>query len=146
MDGEVPKFLTDEKVGKRYKTYESSLFNTESGDACVNLNVDAGYDEEDEVRDVAPRPIGRDKAKNLKKKWVGSSGTSSIMNDEALARLMVFELAMHNEHAKEMMKQERAEFLEIKKKEMKIHEQELAMQEYKQRQKDKMFYMHPYNP
>ncbi|GKC46139.1 hypothetical protein Tco_1063861 [Tanacetum coccineum] len=68
MDGEVPKFLTDEKVGKRYKTYESSLFNTESEDACVNLIVDARYDKEDEVRDVAPRPIGRDKAKNLKKK------------------------------------------------------------------------------
>nr|GEU66237.1 hypothetical protein [Tanacetum cinerariifolium] len=64
---------------------------------------------------------------------------------EALAMLMVSELATHNELAMEMKKQERAEFLEIKKREMKIGEQELAMQEYKQRQKDMRSYMQPYN-
>ncbi|GKD62541.1 hypothetical protein Tco_1300050, partial [Tanacetum coccineum] len=35
--------------GKRYKTPGSSSFNTESGEASINLNVDVGDDEEDEV-------------------------------------------------------------------------------------------------
>ncbi|GJX63381.1 retrovirus-related pol polyprotein from transposon TNT 1-94 [Tanacetum coccineum] len=85
MDSEVLNFLTDRKIDKRYKTSDSISFNTESRDSSVNLNVDAKGDEEDEVQEVAPRPIGRDKAKKLKKKGVGSSGTSSTMNDEALA-------------------------------------------------------------
>ncbi|GKA11138.1 hypothetical protein Tco_0690571 [Tanacetum coccineum] len=56
------------------------------------------YDEEDEVEELA-RPMGRDKAKGLKKKGVGSSGSSSSMNDKALTRLMVSELAMHNKRS-----------------------------------------------
>ncbi|GKG25831.1 hypothetical protein Tco_0398977, partial [Tanacetum coccineum] len=53
---------------------------------------------EDEVEELR-RPMGRDKAKGLKKKELRSSGSSLSTNDEALARLMVFELAMHNERA-----------------------------------------------
>ncbi|GKD06073.1 hypothetical protein Tco_1181047 [Tanacetum coccineum] len=85
MDSEVLNFLTDRKIDKRYKTSDSISFNTESRDSSVNLNVDAKGDEEDEVQEVAPRLMGRDKAKKLKKKRVGSSGTSSTMNDKALA-------------------------------------------------------------
>ncbi|GJW37236.1 hypothetical protein Tco_0060156 [Tanacetum coccineum] len=70
----------------------------ESGDASINMNVDVGDDEEDEVEELR-RPMGRDKAKGLKKKELRSSGSSSSTNDEALARLMVSELAMHNERA-----------------------------------------------
>ncbi|GJQ98474.1 putative reverse transcriptase domain-containing protein [Tanacetum coccineum] len=55
----------------------SCLFNTEFGDASINLNVDA-RDDDDDVQEVERRPMGRDKAKNLKKKGVGSSGTSVI--------------------------------------------------------------------
>nr|GEX28314.1 hypothetical protein [Tanacetum cinerariifolium] len=97
MDSEVPKFLADKKVGKRYKTSRSSSFNIESGDASVNLNVDDGDDEEYKVHEVKRRPIVRDKAKILNKKWVRSLGTSSTMNEEALARLMVSEMAIDGE-------------------------------------------------
>ncbi|GKG16349.1 hypothetical protein Tco_0358672, partial [Tanacetum coccineum] len=53
-------------------------------------------------------------AKGSKKKGAGSLGSSSSMNDEALARLMVSELATHNERAIAMKKEERVAFLEIR--------------------------------
>ncbi|GKD80290.1 hypothetical protein Tco_1342911 [Tanacetum coccineum] len=52
MDTQVPKFSANKKDGKRYKTFGSSSFNTESGDATINLNVGAGNDEEDEVHEL----------------------------------------------------------------------------------------------
>ncbi|GJU98878.1 hypothetical protein Tco_1328149 [Tanacetum coccineum] len=61
--------------------------------------------------------MGRDKAKGLKKKRSRSSGSSSSMNEEALAKLMVSELAMHNERASRMKKEERLAFMEIKRRE-----------------------------
>ncbi|GKB64301.1 hypothetical protein Tco_0920487 [Tanacetum coccineum] len=70
---------------------------------------------------------------------------SSSVNGEALARLMVSELATHNERAMAMKKDERLAFLEIKTMEVECRERELAMHEYKQRQKDVRFYMQPYN-
>ncbi|GJW88098.1 hypothetical protein Tco_0163438 [Tanacetum coccineum] len=85
----VPKFLAKsvEGSGKRYKTSGSSSFNTESGEASINLNVDVSDDEEDEVQEIR-RPIGRDKAKgSMKNKGQRASGSSST-NDDALARLM----------------------------------------------------------
>ncbi|GJY65439.1 hypothetical protein Tco_0467677 [Tanacetum coccineum] len=45
------------------------------------------------------------KAKGSKKKRAGSSGSSLSMNDKALARLMVSELAIHNECAIAMKKE-----------------------------------------
>ncbi|GKB45866.1 hypothetical protein Tco_0896619 [Tanacetum coccineum] len=81
MDTEFPKFLSNPQVSKRYKTSGSSSFNTESGDASINMNVDIHDDEEDEVQELR-RPIGRDKAKGLKKKGPRSSGSSSNTNDE----------------------------------------------------------------
>nr|GEU88526.1 zinc finger BED domain-containing protein RICESLEEPER 2-like [Tanacetum cinerariifolium] len=146
MQSEVPNFLAKfgEGSGKRYKTTRSSSFNTESEEASINLNVDVGDDEEDEVKEIR-RPTGRDKARgSMKKKGPRSSGSSST-NDEALARLMVSELAMHNERAIEMQKEEHKAFLEIKRREVKCSERELAIQEYKQRQKGTRFYMQPYD-
>ncbi|GJR49487.1 hypothetical protein Tco_1400008 [Tanacetum coccineum] len=67
---------------------------------------------------------------------MGSSGSSSNMNDEALARLMVSELATHNERTMTMKKDERLAFLDIRRREVDCRERELAMQEYKQRKKD----------
>ncbi|GJS84695.1 hypothetical protein Tco_0751236 [Tanacetum coccineum] len=108
----APKFGAKKKDAKRSKTSRSSSFNTESEDASINLNVDAGDDDGDEVQELQ-RQIGRDKAKGSKKKGAGSSRSSSSMNDEALARLMVSELATHNKRAIEIKKEERLAFLEI---------------------------------
>ncbi|GJT06466.1 hypothetical protein Tco_0840928 [Tanacetum coccineum] len=92
MDTEVSSFAAKQQVakqqaGNRYKTSGSSSFNTESEDASINLNVDVGDDEKYEVQEL-PRPMGRDKAKGLKKKGSRSSRSSSSMNDEAFAWLM----------------------------------------------------------
>ncbi|GJV28486.1 uncharacterized mitochondrial protein-like protein [Tanacetum coccineum] len=84
------KTRVSEGSGKRYKKSGSSSFNTEFGKTSINLNVDVGDDEEDEVHKIQ-RPIGRDKAKgSMKKKGQRVSGSSST-NDEALTRLMVSE-------------------------------------------------------
>ncbi|GKB67805.1 U1 small nuclear ribonucleoprotein C-like protein [Tanacetum coccineum] len=56
-------------------------------------------------------------AKCMKKKGARSSGSSSSMNNEALDRLMVSELAMHNGRAIGMKKEERLAFMEIKRRE-----------------------------
>nr|GEU38189.1 uncharacterized mitochondrial protein AtMg00810-like [Tanacetum cinerariifolium] len=91
------------------------------------------------------RLMGKDKAKGLKKKGSRSLKSSSSMNDKALARLMVSSLAMHNERVMEMKKEECLAFLEIRMREVEIRDRELAMQEYKQLQKDIMFYFKPYD-
>ncbi|GKD49539.1 hypothetical protein Tco_1278515 [Tanacetum coccineum] len=49
MNSEVPKFDRNKKDAKRSETSGSSSFNTESGDASINLNDDVGDEEEDEV-------------------------------------------------------------------------------------------------
>ncbi|GJR85156.1 hypothetical protein Tco_0209167 [Tanacetum coccineum] len=103
---EVLKFLNP-NVAKKSKTFGSSSFNTESGDASFNLNFDVGDEDENDVQEV-PRPMGRDKARGSK-----SSGSSMNMNDEALARLMVFELATQTASAMAMKKEERAAYMEI---------------------------------
>ncbi|GKB65578.1 hypothetical protein Tco_0921764 [Tanacetum coccineum] len=113
----------------------SSSFNTESGDASINLNANARDGDEDDVEEL-PRPIGREKAKGLKKKVTGSSLSPASMNDEALARLMVSELATQSEIAMAMKKEEHATFLEIKMREVECRERENAMQEYIQHQED----------
>ncbi|GKD12647.1 hypothetical protein Tco_1197054 [Tanacetum coccineum] len=97
----------------------------ESGDASINLNVDVGNVEENKVQEQGQR---------FKEERF-----------EALARLMVSELAMHNEHAIEMKKEECLAFLEIKRREVECREQELAMLGYRQRQKDITFYMQSYD-
>nr|GEU66405.1 hypothetical protein [Tanacetum cinerariifolium] len=46
---ELPKFATKSEGGsKRHKSFGSSLFTTESGDASINLNINFDDDDEDE--------------------------------------------------------------------------------------------------
>ncbi|GJY46293.1 zinc finger BED domain-containing protein RICESLEEPER 2-like protein [Tanacetum coccineum] len=123
-----PCVILDKKKLSLHRTFRSSSFNRKSGDASINLNVDVGDDKEDEVQELR-RPMGRDKAKGLKKKRARSSGSSSSTNDEALARLMFSELAMHNQRAIRMKKEECLAFLEIKRMEVECRERELKMQE-----------------
>nr|GEZ02932.1 hypothetical protein [Tanacetum cinerariifolium] len=51
----------------------------------LTMKLNTEDDEENEVHEVERQPNGMNKAKILKKKGVGSSGTSSTMNEEALA-------------------------------------------------------------
>ncbi|GKC63281.1 zinc finger BED domain-containing protein RICESLEEPER 2-like protein [Tanacetum coccineum] len=68
MQSEVPKFAAKFRGGsKRYKSSQSSSFNTEFEKASINLNANVSDDEEDEVKEIR-RPMGRDKAKNAAKK------------------------------------------------------------------------------
>ena len=82
-----------------------------------------------------PRPQGKDKAKALKKKGVSKSGSSA--NDEALAKMMISEMAQQTERDNELKRKERAEWMAIKRKEVEVNE-------YKSKQQDLMFYMQPY--
>ncbi|GKB06439.1 hypothetical protein Tco_0834672 [Tanacetum coccineum] len=52
LDYEAEHGMSFTLSSKRYKTYRSSSFNTESGDASINLNVHVGDDEEDEVQEL----------------------------------------------------------------------------------------------
>ncbi|GKE09011.1 hypothetical protein Tco_1412562 [Tanacetum coccineum] len=71
MQSELPKFSAKSRGGsKRYKSSGSSSFNKKSREASIYLNANVGYDDEDH-------------------RALGSSST----NDEALARLMVTEMA-----------------------------------------------------
>ncbi|GJX08044.1 hypothetical protein Tco_0195976 [Tanacetum coccineum] len=101
------------------KTSGSSSFNTKSGDASFNSNVDAEDKDENEVQDV-PRPIGRDKVDGLR---VGNVNGKCHGNKE----------------------RKRAAYMEIKRREVECHEQELVIQEYRLRQEDMRFYMQPYD-
>nr|GEW59665.1 hypothetical protein [Tanacetum cinerariifolium] len=56
------------------------------------------------------------------KKKGSRASRSSSMNDEELVRLMVSEMALQNERAIEMQKEERLAFLEIKRREMDCRE------------------------
>nr|GEY68522.1 hypothetical protein [Tanacetum cinerariifolium] len=125
---EVPWFGATKNDAKRSNTFGSSSFNTEFENTSINLNVDARVDDEDDVHELQ-RPIGRDKAKGLKKKGAGSS---SSMNVEVLARLMVSELTTQNESVIAIKKEERATFLKIKRRKVTCRDRELEIQEYKQ--------------
>ncbi|GJS67546.1 glutathione S-transferase T3-like protein [Tanacetum coccineum] len=115
---------------KRQKSSGSSSFNTESEDASINLNNTVN--DEDDVQEIQ-RPEGRDKAKNKGSKASGSS----TMNDDALARLMVTELT-----AAEVA--QRAKFMELKRREVECHEQEIAAAEYRAQQENMRLYLRPY--
>nr|GEY11745.1 hypothetical protein [Tanacetum cinerariifolium] len=67
LDYEVEHGMTFTLPSKRHNTFGSNSFNTEYENTCINLNVDVGDDEEDEVQELR-RPMGWDKAKCLKKK------------------------------------------------------------------------------
>ncbi|GJV15587.1 hypothetical protein Tco_1360910 [Tanacetum coccineum] len=100
---------------KRYKTSESCSFNK------------------------------KDKAKDAAKKKGSRATRSSSMNDEALVRLIVFEMASQNERAIEIQKEERLSFLEIKRREVECREREIANRELRQRHEDISFYLQSYD-
>ncbi|GKD28123.1 hypothetical protein Tco_1234337 [Tanacetum coccineum] len=104
-----------EDIAKKSKTCGSSSFNTKYGDASFNLNVDA--EDENEAQEI-PRTMGKDKARGSKKKGAGSFGSS---------------------------KEERAAYMEIKRRKVELRERELEMEAYMQRQEDMRFYMQPYD-
>lgn len=111
-------FLSKEtnERSKRYKSSGSSSFCPESRGESINLNDDAGGDdEENEVQEVL-RPTGRDKAKALKEKGVSKSGSSA--NDEALAKMMISEMAHQTERDNELKRKQRAEWMAVKMKEV----------------------------
>ncbi|GJZ05310.1 hypothetical protein Tco_0538585 [Tanacetum coccineum] len=60
---ELPKFAEESEGGsKSHKSSGSSSFNTEYGDASINMNTNVGDNDEDEVQKIR-RTIGRDKAR-----------------------------------------------------------------------------------
>nr|GEX53631.1 hypothetical protein [Tanacetum cinerariifolium] len=123
---EVPKFAAECEGGsKRHKSCGSSSFNTESGDASINLNTNVGYNDEDEVQEIR-RTVDRDKARAAAKNKVSKTSGSSTMNDHPLARLMVTEITAQE-------KEEHLAFIEIKEREVECHEREVAAQEYQAR-------------
>nr|GFA27783.1 hypothetical protein [Tanacetum cinerariifolium] len=116
---------------KRHKSSGSSSFNTESGEASINLNTNVGDNDEDEVQEIR-RPDGRDKARAAGRKNKGSKPTgSSTLNEDEMARLMVTEITA-------LEKEERLAFLEIKRREVECREREIEQQ-------DMRFYLQPYD-
>nr|GEW24244.1 proline-rich receptor-like protein kinase PERK1 [Tanacetum cinerariifolium] len=72
--------MAHEKSGdnKRHKSSGSNSFNTEYGEASINLNTNVGDNDEDEVQEIR-RPKGMDKARGAgKNKWSNTSGSSCI--------------------------------------------------------------------
>nr|GEX33399.1 putative reverse transcriptase domain-containing protein [Tanacetum cinerariifolium] len=58
----IPNFNTGSEGGsKRHKSTGSSSFNTESGEASINLNTNVDDNDEDKVQEIQ-RPEGKDKA------------------------------------------------------------------------------------
>ncbi|GJS32711.1 glutathione S-transferase T3-like protein [Tanacetum coccineum] len=129
----IPTFNTgSEGSSKRHKSTGSSSFNTESGEASINLNTTVGDNDDDDVQEIR-RPQGRDKAKAAGKKRgsKSSASASSSVNEDALARLMVTEMGAQE-------KEERLAFLEIKRREVECREREIEQQ-------DMRFYLQPYD-
>ncbi|GJW60271.1 hypothetical protein Tco_0109606 [Tanacetum coccineum] len=134
----LPKLSIEFEGGsKRHKSSGSTSFNAESGDASINLNTNAGDNDEDDVYKIR-RIMGRDKARAVGKNKGSKASGSSTMNDDALARLMVTEMTAQE-------KEQHEAFLEIKRREAKCREREIAAQEYRQQQEDIRFYLQPYD-
>ncbi|GJS03576.1 glutathione S-transferase T3-like protein [Tanacetum coccineum] len=126
----IPKFSTESGGSKRHKSSGSSSFNTESGEASINLNTNVGDNDEDEVQEIR-RPEGRDKARGAGKNKGSKMSGSSTINEDALARLMVSEMTAHE-------KEERLAFLKIKRREVECCEREI-------KQQDMRLYLLPYD-
>ncbi|GJV76864.1 glutathione S-transferase T3-like protein [Tanacetum coccineum] len=120
---------------KRHKSSGSSLFNTESGDASINLNNTVVDD--DEVQEIR-RPEDRDKARAAAKNKRSKESASSTMNDDALARLVVNELTTAEVEQRET-------FIELKRREVECREREIAAMEYGAQQEDMKLYLQPYD-
>nr|GEY38463.1 hypothetical protein [Tanacetum cinerariifolium] len=122
------------RISKRHKSSGSSSFNTESRDASINLNNIVADDEVQEIQ----RPGGRDKAKAAAKNKASKVSTSSTMNDDALAKLVVNEMT-----AAEV--EQREAFIELKKREVECRERKIAATGYQAQQEDMKLYLHSYD-
>ncbi|GKB77298.1 pentatricopeptide repeat-containing protein, partial [Tanacetum coccineum] len=124
-----------EKKNKRYKSSDSSSFNTkESGEGSINLNTTVG-DEEDEVEEVCrPRQAKR------KTKAGSAASSSSSFDVEALAKMMANEYVMSSDSYNTQKNQEMSELLQIKKQELELKAAELEIQRMENRQRDKALY------
>nr|GEW24232.1 hypothetical protein [Tanacetum cinerariifolium] len=80
----------------------------------------------------------KDKAKDVAKNKGSRASGSSSTNDEALARLMVTEMASQK-------KVERLAFLENKRRDVECREREVRNQECRQHQEDIRFYLQQYD-
>nr|GEV35677.1 hypothetical protein [Tanacetum cinerariifolium] len=128
------KFAAEFEGGsKRHKSFDSSSFNTESGDASINPNTNAGDNDEDEVKEIR-QPGDRDKARAAEKNKGTNVLGSSTMNDDALSRLMVTEMTAQK-------KEKRLTFIEIKRREVACREREVTAQQCRAQQEDIMFYL-----
>ncbi|GJZ41835.1 RNA-directed DNA polymerase, eukaryota [Tanacetum coccineum] len=111
---------------KRHKLSGSSSFNTESGEASINLNTTVGDNNEDEVQEIR-RPEGRDKAKATGRKNKGSKlAGSPNVNEDVLSRLIVTEMTAHE-------KEEHLVFLDIKMREVECREREIEQQDMRKK-------------
>nr|GEX04990.1 hypothetical protein [Tanacetum cinerariifolium]GEZ63611.1 hypothetical protein [Tanacetum cinerariifolium] len=124
-----------EGSNKRHKSFGSSSFNTESGDASINLNTTVV--DEDEVQKIR-RPRGRDQARAATKNKGSKASGSSTMNDNALARLVV------NEMTYDEVQQHEA-FMELKRREVECRERDNVATKYRAQQKDIKLYLQPYD-
>nr|GEW72180.1 hypothetical protein [Tanacetum cinerariifolium] len=107
---------------KRHKSSGSSSFNTESGEASINLNTNVGDNNEDEVQKIR-RPEGRDKARAAWRKNKRSKPTrSSTLNEDEIARV-------DGNWDDSSGEEERLAFLEIKRRDVECREQEIEQQD-----------------
>nr|GEX32662.1 hypothetical protein [Tanacetum cinerariifolium] len=83
MKTEVPKLLAKYREGsaKRYKTSGSSSFNTEFGEANINLNADVGDDEEDEYEALAMLMVSETVMQNERAFEMKKRRTQSLLNN-----------------------------------------------------------------
>ncbi|GJT40537.1 hypothetical protein Tco_0940402 [Tanacetum coccineum] len=106
---------------KRHKSSGSSSFNTKSGEQSINLNTIVDDNDEDEAQDI--RAEGRDKARAAARKKKGSkSRSTSNVNKDALAKLMVTEMTAQE-------KEECLAFLDIKRREVECREREIEQRD-----------------
>ncbi|GKC17163.1 glutathione S-transferase T3-like protein [Tanacetum coccineum] len=126
----IPKFSTGSEGSKRHKSSGSSSFNTESGEASINLNTNVGDSDEDEVQEIR-RLEGMDKARGAGKNKGSKASGSTTVNEDPFARLMVTEMTAQE-------KEDCLAFLEIKRREVECREREIEQQ-------DMRFYLQPYD-
>ncbi|GKC02174.1 glutathione S-transferase T3-like protein [Tanacetum coccineum] len=131
-----PNLNQEPQGSNKRKSSGSSSFNTESGDASINLNNIVANDD-DEVQEIR-RPMGRDKAKAVAKNKGSKASTSSTMNDDALTKLVVTKMT-----ATEV--EQREKFIELKRMEVEYREREIAATEYRAQQEDMKLYLQQYD-
>ncbi|GJR76644.1 hypothetical protein Tco_0089009 [Tanacetum coccineum] len=141
---EVPGFVAqrEDNKNKRYKSSVSSSFNMrDSRESNFNLNIMVG-DEKDKVQEVRPsHPMSRDQAKRKGKGVTSSASSTTGLNVEVLARLMVNEYVVVNDLYNIQKGQNLTELLEIRMKELELKDRELRIREIDQRQKVEAIYL-----